>query len=60
MCVCVCVCVHIYKPVCIYIYIYSKSATVVGGNQNALFSIATTPKCWGRRYCFPWIAPLYP
>ena len=24
------------------------------------FSIAATPRCWGGRYSFPWIAPLYP
>ena len=35
-------------------------ATVVEGYQNAPFSIATTPRCSGKRYSFPWIAPLYP
>ena len=45
----------------IYIYIYMKMlATVVDGYQKALFSIATTPWCRGRRYSFPQIAPLYP
>ena len=45
----------------IYIYIYIvKLATVVEGDQKAPFSIATTPKCRGGRYSFPWIAPLYP
>ena len=39
----------------IYIYIY-KLATVVEGDQKAIFSIATTPRYWGGR----WIAPLYP
>ena len=34
--------------------------TVVEGNQKAPFSIATTPRCRGGRYSFPWIAPLYP
>ena len=34
-------------------------ATFVEGNQNALFSIATKPKCRGGCYTFPWIAPLY-
>ena len=33
--------------------------TVVEGDQKAPFSIATTPRCRGRRYSFPWIAPLY-
>ena len=32
---------------------------MVEGNQKAPFSIATTPKCRGGRYSFPWIAPLY-
>ena len=35
------------------------SATVVEGDQKAPFTIATTPRCRGRRYTFPWIAPLY-
>ena len=35
-------------------------ATVVEGDQKAPFSIATTPRCRGGRYSFPWIAPLYP
>ena len=37
-----------------------KLATVVEGDQKAPFSIATTPRCKGGRYSFPWIAPLYP
>ena len=35
-------------------------ATVVEGDQKAPFTIATTPRCRGRRYSFPWITPLYP
>ena len=35
-------------------------ATIVEGDPKAPFSIATTPKCRGGRYSFPWIAPLYP
>ena len=31
----------------------------VEGDQNAPFSIATTPRCRGGRYSFHWIAPLY-
>ena len=31
-----------------------KLATVVEGDQKALFSIATTPRCMGGRYSFPW------
>ena len=34
-------------------------ATVVGADQTAPFSIATTLRCRGGRYPFPWIAPLY-
>ena len=37
-----------------------KLATVVEGDQKAPFSIATTPRCRGGRYYFPWIAQLYP
>ena len=37
-----------------------KLSTVVGGDTKALFSIATTPRCRGGRYSFPWIALLYP
>ena len=35
-------------------------ATVVEGYSKAPFSVATTPRCSGRRYYFPWISPLYP
>ena len=45
----------------IYIYmLLLLLATVVEGDQKASFSIATTLKCRGGRYSFPWIAPLYP
>ena len=33
---------------------------LVEGDQKALFSIATTPRCRGGSYSFPWIAPFYP
>ena len=36
-----------------------KLATVVEGDKKALFSIATTSRCRGGCYSFPWIAPLY-
>ena len=36
----------------------NKSAPVVEGDPKALFSVATTPRCKGERYSFPWIAPL--
>ena len=39
---------------------YVKLATVVDGDLRAPFSIATTPRCRGRRYSFSRIAPLYP
>ena len=35
-----------------------KSATLVKGDLMAPFSIATTPRCRGGRYSFPWISPL--
>ena len=37
-----------------------KLVTVVECDLKAPFSIATTPRCKGGRYSFPWIAPLYP
>ena len=33
-------------------------ATVIKGDLKALFLIATTLRCWGGHYFFPWIAPL--
>ena len=57
MCVCVCVCVHL----CIYAYIRECIyIVVVEGDPKVPFSIATTPRCKGRCYFFPWIAELYP
>ena len=38
----------------------SKLATVVEGDQKAPFTIATTSRCRGGCYSFPWIVPLYP
>ena len=37
-----------------------KFATVVEGDPKPPFSIATTPRCRGECYSFPWIASLYP
>ena len=37
-----------------------KLATVAEANPKAFFSIATTSRCRGGCYSFPWIAPLYP
>ena len=42
-----------------YIYIKVNLATKVEGDSKAPFSIATTPRCRGGRYSFPWIGPLY-
>ena len=36
-----------------------NEATLVVGDLQAPFSIATTPKCRGRRYAIPGIVPLY-
>ena len=33
---------------------------LVKGEPKAPFSVATTPRCRGGHYSFPWIAPLYP
>ena len=48
-------CTH--KGVLIY---FKLLLTVVEGDPNAPFSIATTPRCRGGRYSIPWIAPVYP
>ena len=37
-----------------------KLATLVDGNPNANFSIATTLRCGEGPDSFPWIAQLYP
>ena len=37
-----------------------KQVNFVESDPKALFSIATTPRCKGGRYSFPWIALLYP
>ena len=37
-----------------------KLATVVKGDPQAPFSIATTQRCRGGHYSIPWIAPLCP
>ena len=33
---------------------------LVEGDPKAPFSIATTPRCRGGRYSFPWTSPFYP
>ena len=40
-------------------YIY-KLAIVVEDDSKAPLSVATTPRCRGGRYLFPWIAQPYP
>ena len=59
---CVYIYIYIYKNRHTYMYkcILRKLATIVEGDPKAPFSIATTPMSRGGRYCFPWIAPLYP
>ena len=37
-----------------------KLVTLVEGDPKSPFSIATTPRCRGEGYSFPWIDPLYP
>ena len=64
---------YIYIYIYIYIYVYivqlegnsnlvklSLLATLVKGDPKLLFSIATTPRCTGKRYSFARTAPLYP
>ena len=41
-------------------YIQVRLVTAVESNPKALCSITTTLRCWGGRYSFPWIAPIYP
>ena len=45
--------IHIIHVTDIYIYMLLL-ATFVEGDQKAPFSIATTPRCRGGRYSFPW------
>ena len=42
-----------------YTYIYKLESwlTVVEGDPEAPFSIATTPRCRGEPNSFPWIGP---
>ena len=47
---------YVYKSCIKLIYIYQYSLN----NLKVPFSIATTLRCRGGRYSFPWIAPLYP
>ena len=42
-----------------YIQSREKLVIVVEGNPKAPFSVATTPSSRGKRYTFPYIAPLY-
>ena len=53
---------HTHTYIYIYIYIYKKEklVTVVEGNLEPPFSIATTQRCRRGRYSFSWVAPLYP
>ena len=44
----------------LYKLLVTLFATVVEGDQKAPFSIASTPRCRGGHYSFPWIALLYP
>ena len=41
-----------------WLFIYNSRWTVVEGDSNAPFLIASTPGCRGRHYNFLWIAPL--
>ena len=37
-----------------------KLVSIVEGDPKAPFSLATTSRCMGECYSFPWITPLYP
>ena len=51
---------HWRYPIYKFTGIKVKLVTVVEGDPKAPFSIATTPRCRGGHYSFPWIGPLYP
>ena len=53
-------CTYFTGILTIFIKSKEKLATLDEGDQKALFSIATTPRCRGGLYSFPSIAPLYP
>ena len=50
---------HTHINICILMHI-SIYIYIVEDDPKDHFSIAGTLKCWGGRYSFPWIAPLYP
>ena len=47
--------IYIYMCVCVCV---SNWLIIVEGNLKVPFSIVTTPRCWGGRNSFPWIAAL--
>ena len=49
----------LYIYIYIYILLYISRLTVVDNSLKAPLSIATTLRCRGGHYSFPWIAPLY-
>ena len=54
---------HTHSPRYIYIHIYIyiyKLVTLVQGVPKVTFSKVSTPRCRGKCYPFPCIAPLYP
>ena len=51
---------HFFPQAVICFFVSIKLATVVEGDQEAPFSIATTQRCRGGRYSFIWIPPLLP
>ena len=74
-CVCMYACMYVYRCVYIYVYVciymcayvcvclcisFYEACKCLQGQKKAPFSIATTPRCRGGRYSFPWIAPHYP
>ena len=48
----------VYTHTHTYIYIYVSWSTLVEGDPNAPFSIATTLRCKKGHYSFPWIVSL--
>ena len=54
-----CTVMHI-GMICMCVYKEIKLVMVVEGDLKAAFLIATTPRCRGEHYSFPWIGPPYP
>ena len=62
--VCLCMLVYLHAPnsfhfTTLFLLDIYLLVIVIEGDPKVPFSIATTPRCRGGRYTFPWITPLY-